>query len=112
MISTRRDEVEKFVKDEYCGFKVSNQLIYQTVKFMMLTIEPKCLDKLNKQLPILLISGKEDPFGDYGKGIKQLGKLYKNQVLSTLLYSYIKIKDMKFYLKTTIKQRGNICLNG
>ena len=111
-ISTRRDEVEKFVKDEYCGFKVSNQLIYQTVKFMMLTIEPKCLDKLNKQLPILLISGKEDPFGDYGKGIKQLGKLYKNQVLSTLLYSYIKIKDMKFYLKTTIKQRGNICLNG
>ncbi len=91
-ISTRRDEVEKFVKDEYCGFKVSNQLIYQTVKFMMLTIEPKCLDKLNKQLPILLISGKEDPFGDYGKGIKQLGKLYKKSGIKHITVQLYKNK--------------------
>ena len=28
--------------------------------------------KMNEQLPILLISGKDDPFGDYGKGIRKL----------------------------------------
>ena len=28
---------------------------------------------MNEQLPILLISGKDDPFGDYGKGIRKLG---------------------------------------
>ena len=27
---------------------------------------------MNEQLPILLISGKDDPFGDYGKGIRKL----------------------------------------
>ena len=25
--------------------------------------------KINKQLPILMISGKNDPFGEYGRGI-------------------------------------------
>ena len=33
--------------------------------------------KMNEQLPILLISGKDDPFGDYGKGIRKLGKKFK-----------------------------------
>ena len=32
---------------------------------------------MNEQLPILLISGKDDPFGDYGKGIRKLGKKFK-----------------------------------
>lgn len=35
------------------------------------------LKKMNSQLPILLISGKEDPFGDYGKGVRNLGKKFK-----------------------------------
>jgi alpha-beta hydrolase superfamily lysophospholipase len=32
---------------------------------------------MNHNLPILLISGKDDPFGEYGKGVKKLGKIYK-----------------------------------
>lgn len=91
-ISTRRDEVEKFVEDDYCGFRVSNQLIYQTVKYMMQTTKRKNLDKLNKNLPILLVSGKEDPFGDYGKGIKQLGKLYKKSGIKHITVQLYKNK--------------------
>ncbi|WP_409323753.1 alpha/beta hydrolase [Staphylococcus caprae] len=91
-ISTKRDEVDKFVQDEYCGFRVSNQLIYQTVKYMMLTTERKSLEKLNKHLPILLISGKEDPFGDYGKGIRQLGKLYKKSGINHVTVQLYKNK--------------------
>ena len=34
---------------------------------------------MNEQLPILLISGKDDPFGDYGKGIRKLGKKFKRR---------------------------------
>ncbi|RIL73227.1 alpha/beta fold hydrolase [Staphylococcus devriesei] len=76
-LSSKRDEVEKYVKDEYSGFLVSNQLIYQTVKYMTKTASLKQLKKMNPLLPILLISGKDDPFGDYGKGIKNLGKKFK-----------------------------------
>ncbi|BGE82545.1 lysophospholipase [Staphylococcus petrasii] len=76
-LSSKRDEVDKFVKDEYTGFLVSNQLIYQTVKNMMKTANYGQLKKMNPQLPILLISGKEDPFGDYGKGVRSLGRKFK-----------------------------------
>ena len=32
---------------------------------------------MNQNLPVLLISGKEDALGNYGEGIRQLGKYYK-----------------------------------
>ena len=39
--------------------------------------------RMDKELPILFISGKDDPFGEYGKGIKHLARLYiKEQVLN------------------------------
>jgi len=70
-------EVEQFIKDPYTGFLVSNQLIYQTVKHMIQTSRAQNIKKMNPYLPILLISGKDDPLGEYGKGIRKLGKLYK-----------------------------------
>ncbi|KGF26292.1 MULTISPECIES: alpha/beta fold hydrolase [Staphylococcus] len=76
-LSSKRDEINKFVKDDYTGFLVSNQLIYQTVKNMIRTANNNQLKKINEVLPILLISGKDDPFGDYGKGIRKLGKKFK-----------------------------------
>lgn len=45
---------------------------------------------MNEQLPILLISGKDDPFGDYGKGIRKLGKKFKrlwNKSYNSQLYA-------------------------
>lgn len=75
--------MNKFIDDEYCGFRVSNQLIYQTVKYMMDTANVNSLKQMNHNLPILLISGKDDPFGEYGKGVKKLGKIYKKQESNT-----------------------------
>ena len=71
------DEVDKFVEDEFCGFKVSNQLIYQTLKTMMKTVERQQLKRMDKELPILFISGKDDPLVNMVKGIKHLARLYK-----------------------------------
>ena len=51
---------------------------------------------MNEQLPILLISGKDDPFGDYGKGIRKLGKKFKRAGINHIT---VQIEDMKFYLK-------------
>lgn len=84
-LSSKRDEINKFVNDDYTGFLVSNQLIYQTVKHMISTANNKQLKKMNAQLPILLISGKEDPFGDYGKGIRKLGKKFKRAGINHII---------------------------
>ena len=33
---------------------------------------------MNKEFPILLISGDKDPFGDMGKGVKWVYEMYKS----------------------------------
>lgn len=76
-LSTNPDEVDKYCNDPFCGFLVSNQIIYETIHEMMQTARPNELSKMNPDLPVLLISGKEDPFGDYGQGVKRLGILMK-----------------------------------
>ncbi|TGR36021.1 alpha/beta hydrolase, partial [bacterium M00.F.Ca.ET.199.01.1.1] len=76
-LSSDEQEVEKFEKDPYTGFLVSNQLIFETVKYMLQTSKLKNIKKMKSGLPILLISGKDDAIGNYGKGIRHLGKLYK-----------------------------------
>ena len=76
-LSSDANEVEQFIKDPYTGFLVSNQLIYQVMKQMVSTSRMKNIKQMNANLPVLLISGKDDPLGDYGKGIRKLGRLYK-----------------------------------
>lgn len=91
-LSSQCAEVDKYVEDEYCGFLVSNQLIYQTVKYMMVTSWKKELKKINSKLPILLISGKEDPFGDYGKGVRKLGRKFKRAGIKHITVQLYKFK--------------------
>lgn len=76
-LSSDPNEVERFIKDPYTGFLVSNQLIYQTIKHMIATSRLKHIKMMNQDLPILLISGKDDSLGGYGKGIRTLGQRYK-----------------------------------
>ncbi|MCQ2069705.1 MAG: lysophospholipase [archaeon] len=46
------------------------------------------IDSVRKDLPILFISGSEDPVGDYGKGVRKAAEMFRNHGLSpeTLLY--------------------------
>lgn len=46
----------------------------------LLYIEDKAhIKKIPKDLPILLLAGKEDPVGNYGKAVKQVYHIYKNE---------------------------------
>ncbi|UEX89275.1 alpha/beta hydrolase [Staphylococcus ratti] len=76
-ISSDEHEVDLFIQDQYTGFLVSNQLIYSVMRTIMKSAQMKEIAKMNPNLPILLISGKADPFGENGKGIRRLGKTLK-----------------------------------
>lgn len=62
-------EVQKYIDDPYCGFMPTNQFFVDlTAGFMMLN-RKKEIEKIKKNLPILLISGSKDPVGDQGQGV-------------------------------------------
>src|SRR5699024_12818329 len=69
-LSSDVEEVKKFEKDPYTGFLVSNQLIYETVKHMLLTSRLKNIKKMQSEMPIYLIQEKKMPKVIMEKGIE------------------------------------------
>ncbi|MBQ3007011.1 MAG: alpha/beta hydrolase [Clostridia bacterium] len=71
-LSTDAEIVDKYIADKYCGY------LFTAVGYRdLFTILDRVSGKdwflaVNKDLPILLTSGEEDPVGLYGKGVKQV----------------------------------------
>ncbi|UXR77472.1 MULTISPECIES: alpha/beta hydrolase [unclassified Staphylococcus] len=90
-LSTDTHEVDKFIADTYAGFNVSNQLVYSVTKAMMKTGELKHIQEMDPYMPVLLVSGKDDPFGENGKGIRRLAKQFEKggiQHITVQLYPH------------------------
>lgn len=66
----------KYVNDPYCGHPSSNGFYREFLKGDARLYRKKFMQKINKDLPILLIAGKDDPVGAKGKGPTKLAALY------------------------------------
>lgn len=88
-ISVNKNNIENYLEDPYCGhgFKVSAYKdLFKLVKLMN---KPNLYKFVNKELPILLLRGEEDPCTGYDKGSKQsINVLYKA--------GFKNIKDISF----------------
>ena len=76
-LSVNKDNVEEYTRSKYCGYGSSMGFYYEFMKGNSKLYNKKSLQNIRKDLPILVISGKEDPVGNYGKGPTNLSKLYK-----------------------------------
>lgn len=64
--------VDKYIEDKYCGF-LFTAAGYRDLFRLLKSISAKSWYKsVPTDLPILLMSGAEDPVGEYGKGVKQV----------------------------------------
>ena len=76
-LSTDEDNVKRYDADPDCGFPFTVNG-YQALFHMILNLHDQDnLDKMPKNLPILITSGKEDPVGEYGKAPQGLYDKYK-----------------------------------
>ena len=67
---TKDGEIKKtYAADPLCTFRFTLSALHDLVKLNSLCNKPVWFKNMRKDLPILLISGKEDPVGDYGKGV-------------------------------------------
>lgn len=83
------EELEEYLKDPLVGKSVSCGLFRELLNGMEYTNDRKNIKKINKNIPILLISGQADPVGNFEKGILKLEKIYKKEGINNL--------SIKFY---------------
>lgn len=76
-LSRDEREVDAYIADDLCGFVCSSGFFVDLLEGINLIHQKKEVMKTPKTLPILLISGDQDPVGNNGKGVKGVYELYR-----------------------------------
>ncbi len=69
-LTTDKEIVKKYNADPLCGYLFTAKGFTDLFSVLMNVSGDDWFEAVPKQLPVLLISGKEDPVGSYGKGVK------------------------------------------
>ena len=75
-VSSDEAEAERYRQDEYCGFVCSNAFYRSFLSAAGKLYGKKRAEALNKTLPMLIISGADDPVGKMGKSTSALRDWY------------------------------------
>ena len=88
-LNSNKDEVQKYYKDEFNGKTLCAGFYLDFFNLFKTIYKKKNLALINKDIPLLLIAGQNDPVGSMGKGMKKLEAMYKKldiKDLSLILY--------------------------
>lgn len=87
---SRDDQIVKaYMQDRYAGYIPTARFFYDLMTGINYIHSPKRNDKIRKDLPILFISGEDDPVGNYGKGIWKTASMYERlgiENITTVLF--------------------------
>lgn len=76
-LTTQNNIVDKYIADPYCGFLFTTKGYLDLMNLIIVINRQDWYTSVRCDLPIYLISGSEDPVGNYGKGVKEV---YQNLV--------------------------------
>lgn len=68
-----RDEgnVDRYMQDPLCAFTFTLNGFSTLFELISRIQKRENLEKIPRELPVILLSGKEDPVGDYGEGVRR-----------------------------------------
>jgi len=69
-LSVNKENRQRFKQDPLCGIPFSNNGFYVLLCLHVRATHKNWMKGIPQKLPILLISGQEDPIGDFGKGVQ------------------------------------------
>ncbi|MEG1663595.1 MAG: alpha/beta hydrolase, partial [Clostridia bacterium] len=78
-LSRDKEQVKKYIFDEQCGYVMSIAFFKNFFNGLKSTYKPENLAKLDKDLPIAIFSGSNDPVGGKGKLVQKLYDQYVAQ---------------------------------
>jgi alpha-beta hydrolase superfamily lysophospholipase len=76
-LSRDPEMVDKYIADEDSGYVPTAGLFCDMLGGIRFIGQRKNIAKMNRDLPILLVSGSEDPVGEYGKGPRKVFSLFQ-----------------------------------
>lgn len=77
---TADEEVRRaYYADPFCSFSFTVSAMGDLIRLIKYTNASAWYRRISSSLPILLVSGEEDPVGNYGKGVKAVEKRLKRQ---------------------------------
>lgn len=81
-LSTNEKEVEKYQEDPLCGFIPTHQFFADLTEGLLTIHKKEENAKIRRDLPVLLISGSDDPVGNNGAGVYKVANQLKNAGLA------------------------------
>lgn len=90
-LSTNQANVDRYIADPLCGFVFTLNGFSTLFKLISNCHNQDKIDKIPKQLPILMLSGADDPVGDYGRSVEKVYNSYLEHGLQNV--------QMKLYEK-------------
>lgn len=81
--------VDAYIQDPLCGFTFTLNGFQTIFELVSRLYKSENLEKIPKELPVLFMSGADDPVGDYGKGV--------NKACRSLVDAGMKRVQMKLY---------------
>ena len=76
-LSVDEENVDAYIADPLCGHDATVGLFYEMLKGIRFNQRFSNLDKMDGKIPILLISGQDDPVGGMGSGVRQTYNEFK-----------------------------------
>lgn len=86
-LTSSEEEINKYLNDPLVGKDITGSLFYELLDGMFYTSKLSNIKKM-KELPILLLSGLDDPVGSKGSGVRKLENIYKKNDLDVTLKLY------------------------
>ncbi len=64
--------VDGYIADPWCGFTCTNGFFHELLHGIQQANDTQAIGKMNKAMPVYLVSGDLDPVGNMGKGVKNV----------------------------------------
>lgn len=83
-LCSNEEALDEYIKDPLRGENYSAGLFREMLTGMQYTAELKNIQKMNKKMPIFLLSGDKDPVGEFGKGVIKTHEIFKKAGIEDL----------------------------
>lgn len=77
-LTSVNEEVDRYLADPYCGFLFTTSGYRDMFRGLWRLTKEKQLRVIPHDLPVLFVSGANDPIGDMGKGVERVAAGFRN----------------------------------